>query len=451
MGESEEEPHVDVAADNRLFIPLFLMGNVYFAVTIALFLWTRHHPNIQSRQPLTTVLMSLHFWGLYLIFVAGLHISESFEVTCSALLTGIYFMGVPAMLLLMIKTGNLLFVYILHNTAGQHSNKPFLETFNKLEQRMFRLQSVFQYRHLESRPSTRNASNNSSGSGHSGGSNSVVSTNSTTKSYSKAISKKALAMILIFGYLIGGVLSIISYYAITGDAHECETKDMLLLTPFILVMVFIICPLFIYTIRKVNDSLGLRLEIQLSLAAFLILYAFSLLSIEIVKSLQPGMHSIGYFLFYSFIQQTILVTIPAIRALLPSNAVLSLTPEDFRKVLADPKKRESFKQVLAKDFCSENMVFWECVEKLKQNDKKMSASYFLAHFFRSGAEYELNLPAKRVKEIRSRLLENAENSLEVLLSVQIEVADMMYRNNFHHFLALKKSKDSTSTLQIELP
>jgi hypothetical protein len=112
---------------------------------------------------------------------------------------------------------------------------------------------------------------------------------------------------------------------------------------------------------------------------------------------------------------------------------LSYSPESFKKVLTDTTLRDKFKRVLARDFCIENLIFYEAVERVKQKEMPLSIPFFLNKFFRSGAEFELNLPAKMLKDIIEKL-ENEQFPLNVLEQVETEVVDMMYKNNFKNYL-----------------
>jgi hypothetical protein len=412
-----------------IFWPLFYSFYGYYAVTMVLFIYQRNHPVIRQRQFLAMLLITAH--GLLSSPFLFSALRLNYYWGCMANLCGYYFAGIPYMALLGLRCGNLFFVFFLHNATGEGRSK-FLNGFNRWEMFLFRFMSRFQQLEQTERPSVSNRSAVKNPQGSTTTEDTILNGH-----YSKTLSPWGILKVVAVFHVLATLLTLISYFGLTGPlVYYCQTKDLILYSPFAVVMMYIINPYLLFTIRKVEDTLGLKRELQISLFSFTLFYTLSFLSVDLVPSLQPGFNASIWTLLHLLVQHTALVTVPCIYTFLPSPKQISHTADSFKTVLQDPKLRENFRKILAKDFCTENLIFWEAVERMKRKESGMKVADFLQKFFKAGGEFELNLPSKMVKEVRAKLLSETEDKVQVLVETQDYVVDMMYQNNFRHYLDL---------------
>ncbi len=117
------------------------------------------------------------------------------------------------------------------------------------------------------------------------------------------------------------------------------------------------------------------------------------------------------------------------------NSLFSLSAKlEFKKMLDDPVMREKFKKHLDKDFCTENMVFYEAVQQVKNKETSLKVAWFIQEFFTEGGTYELNLPARLLKKVKLGLMDKNADKMQILENAQNEIADLMYHNNFKRFM-----------------
>jgi hypothetical protein len=430
---------------SELFWPFFIAFHAVYGLVTLLFFWRRQHPIIKQRQPITTLLLSIHCWALSFFLFSGLHVG--YEWSCFIHLIGYYFFGYTSISLMFLRCGNLLFVYFIHNAVG-NDGISLLQTFSRLELLLFRFQSHFQQVEQDSSAessthltTSRVQSELSLGS-HSNLLMDIARRARTERllaqKYRKDITFMSMVKVICSTYTLAILLLFASYFITGLEELHCQLDDLILHMPFIIFVMFIMNPLLIFTIRRVDDSLGIRLELQMALGCFSVLYLLAIISLEVI-ALQPRVGSAIWIIVYLIIQQIVLLLIPAIRSMIPHRNIHHTT-DSFHKVLANSTLKEQFKKILAKDFCSENMVFYEAVEKIKKKETPIKISFFVNNFFKHGAEFELNLSAKDIKNIRSRLLEQKEDPRQVLIEVQHQVFQLMYQNNFRNFLALCSDK-----------
>jgi hypothetical protein len=193
---------------------------------------------------------------------------------------------------------------------------------------------------------------------------------------------------------------------------------------------------------QVRDDLGLRIELNVTMASFFLGYA--LIMIQLVTESREMALVIGssvYMIAFAIIAQTALVLIPALKTFksLPN---LEKTPESFKMVLNNPILRVKFQDVLLRDFCTENLIFYDLVETIKQKENFLKLADLEARFLSPGGQNELNLPSKIIRQARAELHDNDMNPIEVLERLQTMVFQMMYENNYGKFLMETKDTEA---------
>ncbi|KAK9723048.1 hypothetical protein K7432_002203 [Basidiobolus ranarum] len=223
--------------------------------------------------------------------------------------------------------------------------------------------------------------------------------------------------------------------------------------------VFVLCPLFISWLRGVNDAYGIKRELMadftLGVIAFMLYVVFAALpALKDVIRLFPAAHWSVVALMISHVFSIILPTIDAIRGTDRQSSNSSMA--SFESMLEDPQQFEIFKRFSLRDFSVENALFYEQMMRLRVacNDLKaekdeMSVDVLLEinmiynKFIAADAEFELNLEAVTVREIRRRF-QTKDISPDVFDRALIEVRNLMFRYTYPRFIKLgQKSLQET--------
>jgi hypothetical protein len=354
------------------------------------------------------------------------------------MIIGYYYAGLPLMILVILKCGNLLFVYVIHSNAGS-KDRQFYQSLSKFEILALKFQQFFQERGQMTAPLNPHDSQTQSLGN--------VSENITQR-LGKRISTKRLLMAVGCALVIATLCTLLSLYVLTPDhkQYTCEFKDTYLYTPMIIILVFIICPSLLICIRKVDDNLGLRREMTVSLCVLLVCY--SLLMARLIFNAQvlnvyvgAGIYMIFFFVFFS----GMIMLRPALQTF-KIQPRLDKNPESFKAMLHHKELRQAFQKALVKDFCTENLVFYMTVEKIKAKESQsLHLAELMNQFFTPGGEYELNLPSKVIKQARTELNSPDIHPIEVLERVQGFVFQMMYENNYAKFLQMNAANPTNAT------
>ncbi|KAI9143699.1 RGS domain-containing protein [Paraphysoderma sedebokerense] len=213
---------------------------------------------------------------------------------------------------------------------------------------------------------------------------------------------------------------------------------------------FLLIPCFLYLIKNVKDSYYIKLEFQLTLSTFFILFCLYLVDrFGFGKTLTPAGDLVWLFSVV-VICHTISVTAPVlgvdIMKLRPTKESVNNTLDNFNKILMDRRLFAQFKKSLAEDFSIENGLFFEDLlalendENKRKNSPKLYEKSIIAiyqSYIKSGANNEINIPAPTRKKIIQEI--NAKNfELEIYEQAKKEVCQMMYQNSFPRFLTKLK-------------
>ncbi|KAI9144931.1 hypothetical protein BKA69DRAFT_645114 [Paraphysoderma sedebokerense] len=139
--------------------------------------------------------------------------------------------------------------------------------------------------------------------------------------------------------------------------------DMAAVFAFISIYVLLL-PYFLYLIRKVKDSFFLRLELQITLCTFLVMFTLFIIDwySTTFNTINPY-HGYLWLLIGLLLCHTVSVVIPVIAAVVlkygKEKVLLNHSIEACEKILNDRRLSVEFRKSLAEDFCIENGLFWE--------------------------------------------------------------------------------------------
>ncbi|KAK9675283.1 hypothetical protein K7432_016537 [Basidiobolus ranarum] len=217
--------------------------------------------------------------------------------------------------------------------------------------------------------------------------------------------------------------------------------------------VFVLCPLFISWLRGVNDAYGIKRELMadftLGVVAFLLYILFAALPIlKGVIRVFPAAHWSVVALMISHIFSIVLPTIDAIKG--TDNQVSNSNMASFESMLEDPQQFEIFKRFSLRDFSVENTLFYEQVSKLRmmcdglEYEKEglpmnilVEINMIYNKFIARDAEFELNLEAATVREIRQRF-QAKDVGPHVFDRALLEVRNLMFRYTYPRFVKMSQ-------------
>ncbi|ORX93846.1 hypothetical protein K493DRAFT_302422 [Basidiobolus meristosporus CBS 931.73] len=223
--------------------------------------------------------------------------------------------------------------------------------------------------------------------------------------------------------------------------------------------VFVLCPLFISWLRGVHDAYGIKRELMadftLGVIAFMLYILFAALpALKDVIKLFPAAHWSVVALMISHVFSIILPTIDAIRGTDKQSSSSSMA--SFESMLEDPQQFEIFKRFSLRDFSVENALFYEHMMRLRvacsdlKGDRSelpvdvlLEINMIYSKFIASDAEFELNLEATTVREIRRRF-QSKDIGLDVFDRALVEVRNLMFRYTYPRFIKMgQKSLQET--------
>ncbi|KAK9701440.1 hypothetical protein K7432_011708 [Basidiobolus ranarum] len=271
----------------------------------------------------------------------------------------------------------------------------------------------------------------------------------------------------IFKFILGGLLLQI---ALTGLVQAFSTKFAILpspargncltgweFTPVFLTSgfyVFAMCPIFISWLKGVNDAYGIKRELTadftVGVASFVLYIIFAAIPLfNGFNKVFPAAHWSVLALMISHICSIVLPAIDAIHGACNKQSKTSFS--SFESMLGDSTQFELFKHFSLRDFSVENALFYErCIrlrlmsckqpvsEKGKLNTDILLEINSIYHtFISSQSEFELNLDAATVREIR-RQFQEKNITLTIFDTALNEVRNLMYRHTFPRYVKLRE-------------
>ncbi|KAK9670891.1 hypothetical protein K7432_017293 [Basidiobolus ranarum] len=215
--------------------------------------------------------------------------------------------------------------------------------------------------------------------------------------------------------------------------------------------VFVLCPLFITWLRGVNDAYGIKRELMadftLGVTAFILYILFAALpSLKDTIKVFPAAHWSVVALMISHIFSIVLPTIDALRGGASSGSKNSKM-SSFDSMVEDPQQFEVFKRFSLRDFSVENALFFERIQKLRYKTQDLVGMEELPTwvileinsiyntFIAVDSEFELNLEASTVREIRRRFQTNAIH-LDIFDRSFKEIRTLMFRYTYPRFIKM---------------
>ncbi|KAI9141910.1 hypothetical protein BKA69DRAFT_1166290 [Paraphysoderma sedebokerense] len=282
-----------------------------------------------------------------------------------------------------------------------------------------------------------------------------------TQSFNVAVVLKAVAWTSLFGVFL--FLLTMGYTYQFGPASldpNFKSNGIDYIPVFLFSVLHVMSiPYFLYLIRSVSDSLYIKLEQTVTLAAYIPGFIMWLLTyfvpfFERLFWVGPNI----WLLLVLFVAHTALFTIPGIYALLKGNKKpIDNSVESFQRVLNDKELFQRLKKVLAQDFCVENALFYEEYMALFPNATASRIShaistpeaarrhvqYIVKTFIVNGALHELNLTSATKKAVLAEA-QKGNYSVEILERAKNEVVQLMYLNSYQRLLKQETSDQPRS-------
>ncbi|ORX71762.1 regulator of G protein signaling superfamily [Basidiobolus meristosporus CBS 931.73] len=214
--------------------------------------------------------------------------------------------------------------------------------------------------------------------------------------------------------------------------------------------VFVLCPLFITWLRGVDDAYGIKRELMadftLGVIAFILYILFAALpSLRDVIKIFPAAH---WSVVALMISHCFSIVLPAVNALRGgAGGSRSSSMASFESMVEDPQQFEVFKRFSLRDFSVENALFFERIQKLRHKTRELSGAAELPTwvileinsiyntFISADSEFELNLEASAVREIRRRFQSN-DIRLDIFDRAFSEVRTLMFRYTYPRFVKM---------------
>ncbi|ORX94772.1 hypothetical protein K493DRAFT_301862 [Basidiobolus meristosporus CBS 931.73] len=198
--------------------------------------------------------------------------------------------------------------------------------------------------------------------------------------------------------------------------------------------VFVLCPLFITWLRGVDDAYGIKRELM---ADFTLgrcdqdlpscpLECGRLDDQPLLQHCSPSRQS---------------------HSEVGLEAAESSSMASFESMVEDPQQFEVFKRFSLRDFSVENALFFERIQKLRHRTRELSSAAELPTwvileinsiyntFISADSEFELNLEASAVREIRRRFQSN-DIRLDIFDRAFSEVRTLMFRYTYPRFVKM---------------
>ncbi|KAJ3088478.1 hypothetical protein HK102_008648 [Quaeritorhiza haematococci] len=232
----------------------------------------------------------------------------------------------------------------------------------------------------------------------------------------------------------------------------CRPVDYTFISVFVFIVLYLINPYLIFALRRVSDNYGIKRELVIAITSFITLYTVHLLGVFGVIPLLP------YGLTYNWVVpvsttlcHTVLVVWPTIASFhhtanpVSSNGhQLAYNQESFEKALKDPELYGRFKEVVAQDFCTENVAYHEFYLQLADMPvvPEQAVELLKTRFLNPGAPQELNLSSAVKKKLLHRL-DDPTQVKDVLKTIHDDVAVLLYTNSFPKFIKRERILVST--------
>ncbi|KAJ3088479.1 hypothetical protein HK102_008649 [Quaeritorhiza haematococci] len=445
----------------EIFAPGAVALFVFFGVTTVLFAWRRNHEMIRSRMPLLTIFQAvislLACWLFYLTLSFDLDTGGGeggrFEIPCLAAGLVSTLLGTCWALLLFVKVSKVILLHAINQTSLQYTNRSDRK-FQKLgviERIVIRAQLFFHERRaaddtMEALVSIENLKSHGTDG----------DPNLWLMDISKNINGKLLTAVIVIGTLSSGLIFIPQclIFGTHTRAGRCEKLDFIFMDIFIIVVMYIINPALLISLRRIKDNFNMKRELIWALAIFIIFYTlYMLASFEWIPLIAPLGDYCWALLTCVVLYHLIVVVWPLLETFRPNSheihggPQLAYNQESFDKTLNTPALYARFKEVVAQDFCMENLLFHEFYLQVlaMPNLPDQVAIVLKSRFLNAGAPHELNLTSA----VKKRHLENLKKLgmfREVLKSIHDEVVLLLYTNSFPKFLRRERvSTGSRST------
>ena len=118
-----------------------------------------------------------------------------------------------------------------------------------------------------------------------------------------------------------------------------------------------------------------------------------------------------------------------------TKTTLTATPSTLNQILQDPTSYLEFRTSVAQDYCSENILFLEALERLKVADSTEFISisnYLIKLFIKDSGEMALNLPLSIKQTIYKQLPLDA--SYAIFIEAESHIKHLLITNNLPRYL-----------------
>jgi len=138
--------------------------------------------------------------------------------------------------------------------------------------------------------------------------------------------------------------------------------------------------------------------------------------------------------------------VPAKKSISPRVSSRSYDSSSLDLVLENPIGYKDFCGFLAKEWSTENLLFWKQVNEYKlladPEERTKKAQEIIETFIRDNAIYEVNLPdtiRTRIRKDIEQVVESGHAPVEMFDAAQTEIFSLMSNDSFHRFLKMEES------------
>jgi hypothetical protein len=280
--------------------------------------------------------------------------------------------------------------------------------------------------------------------------------------------KSVAVLQFILAIILG--LTLRNYPAIFSYQKVCPGIQSFV--PFLGFIIFtVFTPYLLYINRKFTDTLGVNTMIKMTLFLFqlsILPAVISLLYSPLIVVLQP--FTSVFLAISSILVHTINIVYPLNRMYRSEKRVeFKYNEAMFLHILDTPNLYERFKEYVAKELATENLLFYEEYKGLTQkfdlklfflnttffkfaktrNDKslmKPTLNRIYKKFIQRNAPNELNIPSECSKAIKQSIEEQTYD-IKLLEPVMEEVLRMLYVNSFGRFFRELESENFNITAE----
>eukprot|EP00834_Sanchytrium_tribonematis_P006545 NODE_492_length_6837_cov_0.395963.p2 type:complete len:371 gc:universal NODE_492_length_6837_cov_0.395963:3488-4600(+) len=147
-------------------------------------------------------------------------------------------------------------------------------------------------------------------------------------------------------------------------------------------------------------------------------------------------YQLAQYLFYGMMCVFFYLHLPLMNACCHTKRIgkTGVTQTTLHEILECPETYEVFRYSVCMDFCKENIMFLEGLQRLKylENDDEYLAAKHLVNLYISyNSELELNLP----NEIKLKILQSHHRNYGVFVEAEQHVKQLLIHNNLPKFLA----------------